>query len=106
MSTPGSANCCAPFTRKLTPNNVLPDPGPPDTSVGRPCGRPPLVMSSSPEIPVGAFWISERSNFCLAIETLSSFACDGLAHGLRPATRRVLTQDIYFADISGVAQTC
>ena len=40
---------------KADAQQCLAGPGPPDTSVGRPCGRPPLVMSSSPGIPVGAF---------------------------------------------------
>jgi hypothetical protein len=34
----------------------LPEPGPPHTSVGRPCGNPPYVTSSSPLIPVGDFF--------------------------------------------------
>jgi hypothetical protein len=34
---------------------VLPQPGPPVTSDGRPRGRPPPVISSSPSIPLGAF---------------------------------------------------
>src|SRR6478735_4093172 len=33
---------------------VLPQPGPPQISVGRPLGSPPAVISSSPWIPVGA----------------------------------------------------
>ena len=37
------------------PSKVLPEPGPPATSVGLPAGSPPYVMSSSPGIPVGAF---------------------------------------------------
>ena len=37
------------------PSNVLPEPGPPETRVGRPVGRPPLVISSKPGIPVGDF---------------------------------------------------
>ncbi len=40
------------------PSSVLPDPGPPATSVGRPAGKPPKVISSSPGMPVGAFAIS------------------------------------------------
>src|SRR3712207_2273871 len=34
--------------------SVLPQPAPPQTSVGRPFGRPPWVISSKPPIPVGA----------------------------------------------------
>ena len=55
MSTPGSSNWRAPFTRKVSASSVLPDPGPPQTSVGRPFGSPPLVTSSRAGIPVGAF---------------------------------------------------
>jgi len=35
--------------------SVLPQPAPPATRVGLPFGRPPLVMSSMPGIPVGDF---------------------------------------------------
>ena len=35
------------------PSSVLPQPAPPQTRVGRPRGRPPSVISSSPWIPVG-----------------------------------------------------
>ena len=34
---------------------VLPEPGPPTSSVVRPLGKPPPVISSKPVIPVGAF---------------------------------------------------
>jgi hypothetical protein len=34
-------------------NSVLPEPAAPVTSVGRPCGSPPWVISSKPVIPVG-----------------------------------------------------
>src|SRR6185437_1342349 len=33
-------------------NRVLPQPAEPQRSVGRPCGRPPRVTSSSPRMPV------------------------------------------------------
>ena len=36
-------------------SSVLPQPAGPQTSVGRPRGRPPPVTSSSPLMPVGAF---------------------------------------------------
>jgi hypothetical protein len=55
MSTPGSSKWRAPFTRKVSASKVLPDPGPPQTSVGRPVGRPPRVISSRPRIPVRVF---------------------------------------------------
>jgi hypothetical protein len=35
---------------------VFPQPGPPQTMVGRPAGSPPLVISSKPAIPLGAFF--------------------------------------------------
>src|SRR5664279_582023 len=53
--TPGSPNFRAPQTRNSSPNTVLPDPAPPVTSVARPRGRPPRVISSKTPIPVGAF---------------------------------------------------
>ena len=37
------------------PISVLPQPAPPQTSVGRPRGRPPPVMTSRPWMPVGHF---------------------------------------------------
>ena len=52
---PGSPNCCTPRTRNSIPNSVLPEPAPPVTSVVRPFGRPPKVISSNPAIPVGDF---------------------------------------------------
>jgi len=53
MNTPGSPNCTAPRTRNSAANSVLPQPGPPQTSVGRPRGNPPPVISSRPWMPVG-----------------------------------------------------
>ena len=47
-------DAAAPLTRKLMPSRVLPEPGPPQTSVGRPAGKPPWVISSRPGMPVGA----------------------------------------------------
>ncbi|HET7827054.1 MAG TPA: hypothetical protein VFK90_17085 [Anaeromyxobacter sp.] len=38
-----------------TADEELPDPAPPQTSVGRPRGRPPSVISSRPRMPDGAF---------------------------------------------------
>ena len=55
MNTPGSSNWTAPLTRNVSASSVLPDPGPPQTSVGRPLGSPPRVISSSPRIPVRVF---------------------------------------------------
>src|ERR1039458_7233707 len=53
MNTPGSPNCTAPRTRNSAANSVLPQPAPPHTSVGRPRGNPPSVISSRPWMPVG-----------------------------------------------------
>ena len=53
--TPGSSNSVAPRTRNSIPSRVLPQPAPPQTRVGRPRGRPPKVISSSPWMPVGHF---------------------------------------------------
>src|SRR5262245_48367156 len=53
MNTPGSPNFTAPWTRKLMAKRVLPQPAPPQMSVGRPVGRPPAVIWSKPSIPVG-----------------------------------------------------
>ena len=53
MKTPGSLNSVAPRTRNSMPSSVLPQPALPQTSVGRPCGRPPIVISSKPRMPVG-----------------------------------------------------
>ena len=55
MKTPGSPNRVAPWTRNSRAIKVLPHPGPPQTRVVRPRGRPPQVISSSPWIPVGTF---------------------------------------------------
>lgn len=55
MNTPGSLNFTAPFTRNVMANRVLPQPAAPQTSDGRPAGKPPSVTSSKPVIPVGAF---------------------------------------------------
>src|SRR5664279_4294498 len=66
--TPGSPNFCAPQARNSSPNRVLPDPAPPVTSVARPRGRPPRVISSKPSIPVGAFTNPAAPEFCAAAE--------------------------------------
>ena len=55
MNTPGSPNCVAPRTRNSMASIVLPHPAAPQTSVGRPAGSPPPVISSRPSMPVGAF---------------------------------------------------
>ena len=58
-TTPGSPNSVAPRTRNSIASSVLPQPAPPQTSVGRPRGSPPPVISSSPWMPVAALG-SER----------------------------------------------
>ena len=55
MNTPVSPNLLAPLTRNVIPNRVLPHPAEPQSSVGRPVGRPPSVRSSKPPMPVGVF---------------------------------------------------
>jgi hypothetical protein len=55
MKTPASPNWVAPLTRKVMAMRVLPQPADPHSSVGRPMGSPPRVISSRPLIPVGAF---------------------------------------------------
>src|SRR5215471_13303830 len=55
MNTPGSSYWVAPRTRNSIDSKVLPHPGPPQTRVGLPRGKPPPVISSSPWMPVGAF---------------------------------------------------
>src|SRR5664279_1829553 len=64
--TPGSPNFRAPQTKNSSPNRVLPDPAPPVTSVARPRGRPPRVISSKPPIPVGAFTNPAAPGICAA----------------------------------------
>ena len=53
MKTPGSPCSSAPRTRNSIASKVFPEPAPPHTSVARPSGRPPPVISSSPWISVG-----------------------------------------------------
>ncbi len=55
MNTPGSLNRVAPLTRNVTASSVLQQPAEPQTSVGRPAGKPPSEISSKPAMPVGAF---------------------------------------------------
>src|ERR1051326_6479662 len=69
--TPGSPNSVAPRTRNSIPNRVFPQPASPHTRVGRPCGRPPNVISSKPEIPVGHFGrVGLISGLALDLEAL------------------------------------
>src|SRR5512144_146350 len=66
MKTPGSLNSVAPRTRNSIARSVFPQPAKPVTRVGRPKGRPPPVISSSPDIPVGHFGSgSSRFTFLL-----------------------------------------
>ncbi|MCK7504691.1 MAG: hypothetical protein MZV70_11785 [Desulfobacterales bacterium] len=48
-------NFVAPLMRNSMLRSVFPEPALPTTSVGLPFGRPPPVISSSPEIPVRHF---------------------------------------------------
>src|SRR5258708_33281479 len=81
IRTPGSLYSRAPRTRNSIPSMVLPQPGPPQTMVVRPLGRPPPVISSSPGMPVGDF--SRGSNSRTGAETAAgdfgAFALAGLA---------------------------
>src|SRR3979490_1566288 len=52
IKTPGSLKCVAPLTRNSMASSVLPHPAFPHTSVGRPDGKPPRVISSRPLTPV------------------------------------------------------
>src|SRR3954471_4605518 len=53
IRTPGSLNSVAPRTRNSRPIIVLPEPGPPQTMVVRPRGKPPPLIRSNPFMPVG-----------------------------------------------------
>src|SRR6516165_10040473 len=55
------------------PNRVLPEPAEPHRSVGRPCGRPPLVTSSRPRIPVAALpMVGNRPGFACALAAMKT----------------------------------
>ena len=60
MKTPGSPCSRAPRTRNSIANSVFPQPAEPATSVGRPRGSPPPVISSRPRIPLGHLGIPAR----------------------------------------------
>ena len=53
MKTPGSPYSSAPSHKEVRANSVLPQPAPPQISVGRLQGSPPPVISSSPLMPDG-----------------------------------------------------
>ena len=82
MKTPGSPNSVAPRTRNSIANSVLPQPAPPQTSVGRPRGSPPPVISSRPWIPDGAFGSGCRVNRAPVGPGASPSSC-ALPAGLR-----------------------
>src|SRR6185312_10011496 len=75
MNTPGSPNSTAPRTRNSAANKVLPQPGPPQTRVGRPLGRPPAVTSSKPEMPVRVLgsWGRRGARFFMTFSWFSAF---------------------------------
>src|ERR1035437_8968529 len=66
---PGSLQSFAPCARNCSASMVLPEPGPPTSSVVRPRGKPPPVISSKPAMPVGAlvgtFTRGDRTDFIL-----------------------------------------
>src|SRR5260221_3728583 len=91
-TTPASPNCAAPRTRNSAASSVLPQPAPPQTSVGRPRGRPPPVISSRPWMPVGhcgkrmagetdlepLFFIAEIVSLVRAIQNINEGRRDGV----------------------------
>src|ERR1700722_394684 len=56
INTPGSLYWVMPRIRNSVARRDLPQPAEPQTSVGRPAGRPPPVISSKPLMPVGTFF--------------------------------------------------
>ena len=76
---PPPSRCRAPLTSDCSAKTVLPQPGPPITSVVRPRGRPPSVISSKPWIPVGILatdgcgdWMFHRSSASRTCRTKSA----------------------------------
>src|SRR2546430_15863665 len=95
MKTPGSSYSSAPRTRNSRESSVLPQPAPPHTSGGRPRGSPPLVISSSPGMPVGAL-ASGRLGGCrpfparfggAALRRRTGGVVNGLSEGVREQGR-------------------
>ena len=73
-------------TRNVMPSSVLPEPGPPLTSVGRPAGSPPLVISSRPGMPVGLFRNAGRveiGSVDVDVRAVSAMQCPRLNHKSR-----------------------
>lgn len=68
INTSGSLNCVAPFTINSIKNNVFPLPASPQINAGRPFGKPPSVISSSPLIPVGVLGKIILLNFGFSFE--------------------------------------
>lgn len=65
--------------RNSVAKSDLPHPAAPQTSVGRPWGKPPPVISSNPPIPVGTFFstLDDRAAFPFPCDiglTLPNFA--------------------------------
>ena len=102
MKTPGSSNSVMPRTMNSIASSVLPDPAPPQTSVGRLRGKPPSVISSRPLMPVGHFCtagIARATRFLGIAKFLSarsrriapspSEPGDSWVIGRRPKVRRV-----------------
>lgn len=59
-------------------SSVLPQPAPPQTSVGRPAGKPPSVISSSPVMPVRALGNTVRIDGGFEVEMDFSFFMERL----------------------------
>src|SRR5262245_7661238 len=94
MNTPGSPNSVTPRTRNSMASRVLPQPALPQTSVGRPRGNPPPVISSSPWMPVAAFgservfglWFSVALLINSSAESSSQVMAAGIRLAMDPAT--------------------
>ncbi len=91
-NNPGSPYISAPFTRKFMATTVLPLPADPANRETRPLGSPPLVISSKPRMPVGAF---RR----LAWHTATSLvSLTGSSHHTTPSCMHAVTRAV---DASG-----
>src|SRR5688500_2295524 len=96
MKTPGSPYSTAPCTRNSVANIVLPQPAAPHTSVGRPRGKPPLVTSSRPWIPVAAFCrlgLSSTEEIERVCAILDVHRCGVPVYGHRPLNETARTSE-------------
>jgi hypothetical protein len=77
-------------------NKVLPQPALPQTSVGRPRGSPPAVISSSPCIPVGALGKAR----CDAFECDADFVMDYVVESVRLRNDFRAEIAVHFAELN------